>query len=188
MGNPKFTLSQFSQLRQTRLPNSSASPHGRRTTHQPFVYLVARSCCLLDLCPPPSHHTRAPLLKTHLCSQSQHFTKSHCAHLHDGRALTQVTQKPVPSRRTNWAPTPLLTIGSSFAQPRRHTPVHAFLQPAGDPAHTLHTKPRYAFYFRAALPKNGRISKLRLPSLLRPYLVLRTLSHEQSLLCVLDEQ
>lgn len=31
------------------MPSSLAPLHGRRTTHQPFVHLVARSCCLPNL-------------------------------------------------------------------------------------------------------------------------------------------
>lgn len=60
------------------MPSSSARPHGLRTNHQPFVHLVARSCCLPNLGTPPSRHTRAPLPETHLHLQSQHFTKSLC--------------------------------------------------------------------------------------------------------------
>ena len=73
---PNLHLGNFSQLRQTWLPSSSAPPHGHRTTHQPFVHLIARFCCFPNSGVPPSRHTRAPLPDAHHRSQSQHFTKS----------------------------------------------------------------------------------------------------------------
>ena len=103
MGNPKFTLSQFSQLWQTRLPSSSTPPHGRRTTLQPFVHFVAQSCHLPNLGMPPSCHTREPLPETLLRSQTNTPTSLR-AHLHDGRALTRVAKTHTPSRRTKRMP------------------------------------------------------------------------------------
>ena len=83
------------------MPSSLAPLHDHRTTHQRFVYLVTRSCCLPNLGAPPSLYARAPLPETNLCSQSQHFTKSPCtlaqwagAHLSHLRTRAKSSHKP----------------------------------------------------------------------------------------------
>lgn len=94
-----------------------------RTTHQPFVYLVARLCCLPNLGTPPSCHTRVPLPETHFRSQPTTPTSLH-AHLHNGRALTQVAKTLTPSLRTNRAPH---VHRARITQPSG-TPIDAFTQ------------------------------------------------------------
>jgi len=103
LGKPQIYTPKFSQHRKTRLPSSSAPPHGHLTINQTFVHLVAPSFRLPNLGAPQSRHTRAPPTKAHLRPQTNTPT-SLCAHLHDGRALTQVAKTPTASRHTNRAP------------------------------------------------------------------------------------
>jgi hypothetical protein len=108
-------LVNFTIQGKTRLPNSSTPPHGRRTTHQRFVHLVARSCCLPNLGTPPSRHTWVPLTETHLHPQSQHFTKSLCTlarwvGAHPSRQDTRTNSSHKPSPKPGATPVHATTV------------------------------------------------------------------------------
>lgn len=157
MGNPKFTLRQFSQLQQTCLPNSSAPLH-KSPTLRSLCHMIVLFGQLGHASKSP--HTGVSTRDTPPFTISTLHQKLHCAHLHDERALTQVVQEPMLGRRTSRVPTKISLSGARSHNSGATHCVHAFLQPMGDPAHALYPKLRYAFYFCVALPKNGHISKL----------------------------
>lgn len=118
---PNLHLAKFPQLQQTRLPSSSAPPHGRRTTLQPVVHLVARlrrfalrlvanaqtvypcphAVPLVSSCQMPkscARHVIPPAQLNDLRFQPPFHLR---VHLHGGRSLTRVAKTPMPSRRTN---------------------------------------------------------------------------------------
>lgn len=102
-------LVNFTIQGKTQLHNSSAPPHGDHTTHQHFIHLVARSCCLPNSGAPPSRHTRAPPTETHLRPQSRHFTKSSCtlarrAGTHPSYQDTRAKSSHKPSQKSGATP------------------------------------------------------------------------------------
>jgi len=165
LGNPKFTLSQFFNFGKLSCP---ARRHLRmvaaRLTNPSFTSSHDRV-----VCPTRARHqvaTRGPPPKTHLRSQSQHFTNSPCT-------LAQQAGAHPSHPRTRAKSLHKLSVHPSFycrALLRKtrvpHTCARPTLRQAGKPLLVLSPKSRQRILLRVASPKVGRIIICDFPLLL----------------------